>query len=130
MAKNYIAQLFKENKQDDLEKALEQELALSPIKAVVFRYSDSNEVIMILADRDFKLIKGYKATEFDCKPISNAVLPDQFKNMERSRMTFDDNSVRKFYLRFLKNKFPTYAADYRAYINKKADLDLGETASV
>ena len=130
MAKNYVSQLFKENQEKKLERAFEQDLALSPIKAVVFRYMDSNEMIIILADRGFKLIKGYKATEFDCKPISDAVLPDEFKGVEKSRMVIDNADVKRFYLRFMAKTFDSFASDYRKHINKLVDLDLGETTSM
>ena len=128
MAKDYISRLVVEDKIGALEDAFENEFSLCPkLKAVVYRVPDGKSINIVLADRGLNFIKAYKATEFNCSPISKDLLPDEFREVPRSRMSCDDGDVRKFYLRFMKKTFDTYAADYKANLNRQAEYDLAET---
>lgn len=130
MAKNYIAQLIKDRKLGEFERSLELGFALDPIKAVAFRHGDLNEVIVVLTDRYFKLIKGYKVTEFNIRPIPDSALPYEFKDIRKSQIGCDDEDFKRFYLRFMAKRYNTFAADYKSLREKQTAYDLGEITTL
>lgn len=130
MAKDYIYRLIKDQKLISLERSIELGFGSEIIKATVFRNADLNEITIVLADKYFKYIKAYRATEFDCYPIKQCALPYEYTDIPLSKSNTNDAEFRKFYLRFMKKTYDSFAADYRAYVSQQADLDLGETTSL
>ena len=128
MEQNYIYKLYEANKIIELEKEFEK--VYSPeIKVVVYMEPSQKALNIIIADRLFKLIKAYKATDFDCKPIVDGYLPFMYQDMPKSEKCCDDADVRRFYLRFLKRNFETFIADFKAQLLEQANSDLGETVN-
>jgi len=129
VAKDYIIKLTEQRKTKDLELAIEDAF-LSPTKAVVFKMAEKSEICIVITDREFRCMGAFRASEFDCRPIDKKVLPYDYKDMPSSPISCHPPEVRRVYLRFMKKTFDTYASDYRTYLNKQADYDLGETTSL
>ena len=128
MQKDYIYQLYKQNKIIELEREFEN--TYSPeIKVVVYMASSQRELNIIITDRTFKLIIAYKATDFDCKPVKEDCLHFLYQDMPKSEKCCDDADVRKFYLRFMKRNFTTFIEDFKTQLMEQANSDLGETVS-
>lgn len=129
MEKDYIYQLYKQNKIIELEKAFESEFS-KQIKTVIIMEPSQKVLDIIITDRLFKLIKAFRATDFDCEPFKDNLLPYMYKDMPKSEKYADAEEVRRFYLRFMAKNFNTYKADFKAQLIEQADLDLGEITSV
>lgn len=126
MQKDYIYQLYKQNKIIELEREFEQKFSCQ-IKVVVYMAPSQKALNIIIADRTFKLIKEYKATDFDCKPVKEDSLHFMYQDMPKSEKCCDDAEVRKFYLRFMKRNFETFIDDFKSHLIAQANSDLGET---
>lgn len=126
MQKDYIYQLYKQNKIIELEREFEQKFSCQ-IKAVVYMEPSQKVLNIIIADRTFKLIKAYKATDFDCEPRKEGFEPYIYQGLPLSEKCCDDTEVRKFYLRFMKRNFETFIDDFKSYLIAQANSDLGET---
>lgn len=124
MAKDYITRLKEQRKLDALESTIEDAF-LSPVKAVVYTMPERSEIGIVITDRNFRYMGAYRATDFECRPFDKKALPYEFKDLPLSTMSCDSHEVRRVYLRFMKRTFESYADDYRAQLNKQADLDLG-----
>ena len=98
---------------------------LSPVKAVVYKVVERNEICIVITDRDFRYMGSYLATEFDCRPFDKKALPYEFKDLPISTISCHGPEVRRVYLRFMKKTYESYVNDYREQLNKQADLDLG-----
>lgn len=125
---DYIYMLYKNNLIKEMEIAFETE---NPNSKATFTMDQNYKYIKIVVmDRKFKFIKSYYATQFDCLPDKQSIMDFDFKDYPKSNAGCLDDYVRRFYLRFLKNHFENYKTAYKIYIEKQADFDLGETASV
>lgn len=124
---NYIYLVYKNN----LIKEMEQEFEIeNPMSKATFKIDSNHKYIrIVVADRSFKFIKSYTASNFDCVADSLSMMDYSFKEHPKSEKTCLDSEIRKFYLRFMKKHFAEYIEDFKANLIKQADLDLGETSS-
>ena len=121
---NYIYELYKKGGIIELEKKIEN-TGNKLLKASVSMRPSQTQLLIVITDRHFHLIKAYEATEFDCKPIEQCCLPYGYDKLPKSEKGYcDDADFRKFYLRFMKNEFDTYYEDYKAHQLKLVDKDL------
>ena len=126
---DYIWELSKQNKVVEFQNNLEAE-SPSGIKVVAYIGPSQRDLYIAIADRSFKLIKTFKATDFDCCAIKDDMIPYHFEHMQKSEKCVDEEEVRRFYLRFMNKNFKTYKDDYKAHLDEKVALDFGETTSV
>jgi len=125
---NYIYELYKKNGIIKLEKALED--TYTRAKASVRMQPSQKELRIVITDRNFHFIAAYEASDFNCKAILQSYLPFGLDKLPKSESTCDDETIRKFYLRFMKNEFETYYEDYKAYQLNLIEKDLSSEASV
>ena len=125
---NYIYELYKRNEIIKLENAIER--AYPQFKASIIMAPSQRQLYIALTDRKFHFVKAYIAEDFNCKPTEQRLLPYQLDNLPQSKTICDDESFRKFYLRFMNNNFETYKTDYKAYINEQAEKDLNESVTI
>ena len=124
---NYIYELGKKNGVRKLEIALEE--AYPQVKVMITTLPSQRDLRLAITDRCFHLIAAYNLTDFDCKRVEQCFLPQGLNKLPKSEKTCDDETIRKFYLRFMKNEFETYYEDYKAHQLKLVDKDLDcETA--
>lgn len=126
METKYIEELYNKSLQKEMEIEFEKK---NPFCKATFKVlSNFKQMKIAIFDRDFKYIKSYIATEYDCIPEEFA--DTYYKDYPKSAGSSSDNHVRKFYLRFIKNHFEKYAEDYKKHLIEQADLDLGETTTL
>lgn len=118
---NYIYEIFTKK----LEKQIEQDFERDyPFTKATFTLNNPmfTQIVIRIFDRKLNYINTYIATEFDCKPA----FEDDYGNTI-STTKLDDADIRRWYLRWMGNNknFPTYKTDFKKYINKVADEDLG-----
>jgi len=127
--KNYIYKAYKRNLINEMERAFEAENTQA--KATFHIDSSYEKIKIVVMDRKFKFMKSYIATDFNCWPQDKGLMDFDFKEYPKSEATILDDYVRTFVLRFLnKNFIETFEKDYKEYLDKKADLDLGKTSSI
>ena len=117
--KNYIYKIFSEKLEQVMEQDFEKEYPF--IKAT---FKINNPVFSLIGirlfDREQKYITTFIGTDFDCYKSHE----DKYdKNKSQTRV--DNQDIKRWYIRWMKNHFDTYKDDYIANINKIANEDLG-----
>lgn len=125
---NYIYELYKKGGIRKLENELEA--AYNQVKAVVIMQPSQRQLLIVLTDRSFHFINAYEATKFDCKQTKQCYLPYQLDKLPKSEKSCDDETIRKFYLRFMNREFDTFYEDYKNHQLELVDKDLDCEASV
>lgn len=119
---HYIYELYKRGGIIKLEEEIEKTLV--QVKAGVSMLPSQTGLRIVLTDRCFHFISAYSVTDFDCKPVEQCFLPFGFDKLPKSDKSCDDDYIRKFYLRFMKNEFDTFYEDYKAHQLELVDKDL------
>ena len=125
---NYIYELYKKDGIKKLENELEKTYIV--VKATVTMQPSQRQLRIVLTDRNFHFIAAYEATDFDCKPIEQCYLTYGLDKLPKSEKCSDAETIRKFYLRFMKKEFETYYEDYKAHQLELVDKDLDCETSV
>ena len=115
----YINEIFENNLEQTMEHDFEKDYPA--IKAFIKVNSIRTEIFIKIFDRDLHFIATFAAKEYSCVRVTEEVLQDKKSKI----VAVDDNDIKRWYLRWMKNHFDTYKDDYIANINKVANEDLG-----
>ena len=125
---NYIYELSKKNGIKKLERELEE--TYKHVKVSVQMKPSQRDLRIILTDRNFWFIAAYEVSDFNCKPIQQEFLPLGLDKLPKSGAACHDETIRRFYLRFMDNEFETFYEDYKAHQLKLVARDFDYEASV
>jgi len=116
---NYIYEIFSNKLEQEIEHDFETDYPY--VKATfVLNNPLFTQIVMRLFDRKQQYITTFVGTDFDCYNANEEKLDNN-----KSQTRLDNKEVKRWYLRWMKNHFDTYKADYIANINKVANEDLG-----
>jgi len=119
---NYIYEIFKANKEYEMEHEFEKECP--QIKAKFCVYPDQRSMRITLVQRsNFNYLGSFIATDFDC--VMEDEIPLEFGKLPKGDKIANPDAVRKWYLKYMNKNFTTYKEDYLNHITKQANEDLG-----
>ena len=120
--KDYIYELLKVGKVSEMERDFELTFPTTKVKLQVL-LTQKDMRIVVVARKDFHLIKTFIANDFNCYPEKN--IHSEYKSLPKSDSAISDELVRKWYLTYMKNAFPTYKEDFLENAKQEAEKDIG-----
>ena len=119
MAKNYINELLEENLLVTMENDFQKDY---PDLVAQFRIpSIPTRIRMIFTTRNYEFAGYFVTTNFDVKKEDK---PQNYQFLQNAESGVDLKSIKKWYVKWMKNHFDTYKEDFIAYKTRELENEF------
>jgi len=119
MAKNYIDEIAKRNLTETMEKDFQNEYPFLLAQLKIPELPTRIQMAFITKNHEFA---GYFiSTNFDVKQEHK---PQNYQFLQNAKWGADCKSIKKWYIKWMKNHFETYKEDFLAYLRRQAENEF------